>query len=320
MIQKKKFSQTIWFHLFLFVVTFITCTIAGAFWTTGTYEYESIDYYLKGLPYAAAILFILTTHEFGHYFASRFHKVNATFPYYIPFPPIPGILNFGTLGAVIRTKSAIRTNKAMFDVGAAGPIAGFIACLIVLIYGFTNLPGKEYILSIHPDYFDPAYGKDAISLEFGDTILFAFLREILTSDNQFVPPMTEMYHYPYLITGWFGLFVTAMNMIPVGQLDGGHITYSMFGGKKHFMVSSITAVIVLAMGILGFVDWYFDGQIGFGWTGWAVWAFILYYFIKIQHPPVAEFKNIDSGRMLIGYISYLIFILSFSPTPFSITM
>src|SRR5512146_898282 len=116
----------------------------------GPYE---LSHLLIGLPYSIAIMFMISAHEFGHYFAAKYHKVNATLPYYIPFPNIPGFLNFGTMGAVIRTKSPVPTKKAMFDIGIAGPLAGFAACLIVLIYGFLNVPGREYILSIHPDYF-----------------------------------------------------------------------------------------------------------------------------------------------------------------------
>src|SRR5512140_1328625 len=139
------------FHLLLFIITFFTTAVAGAAWLNiDPFEISNIE---RGIPYACALLFILGTHEFGHYFASRFHRVDATLPYFIPFPTLPGFLNFGTLGAVIRTKSPVPTKQAMFDIGVAGPIAGFIASLIVLAYGFTHLPGREFILGIHPDYF-----------------------------------------------------------------------------------------------------------------------------------------------------------------------
>ncbi len=142
-------------HIGLFIFTFITTTIAGAQWLQGTEISFQLSYLLKGLPYSISILFIITCHEFGHYFAARRHKVDATLPYYIPFPSIPWFVSFGTMGAVIRTRSPIYTKQAMFDIGVAGPISGFIACLIVLIYGFTHVPGVEYILSIHPNYLDP---------------------------------------------------------------------------------------------------------------------------------------------------------------------
>jgi membrane-associated protease RseP (regulator of RpoE activity) len=122
----------------------------------------------------------------------------------------------------------------MFDIGVAGPLAGFVACIALLTYGFLNLPGPEYLLAIHPNY-DFAIGGDpnsqGLPLEFGQTILFASLRSFFTDSQQFVPPMTEIYHYPFLCVGWFGLFVTAMNLIPIGQFDGGHLIYTMFGER-----------------------------------------------------------------------------------------
>ncbi|OGU48714.1 MAG: peptidase, partial [Ignavibacteria bacterium GWB2_36_8] len=212
--QKKtrKEKKNYFLHIGLFIVTFITTTIAGAEWTTGIAGPYEIDHLVVGLPYSISILFILTCHEFGHYFAAMYHKVKTTLPYYIPFPPIPFFLNFGTMGAVIRTKTPVPTKKAMFDIGVAGPIAGFVACLIILVYGFMNIPGEEYILIIHPDYYSPEYGKGGINLTFGNTLLFSFFKMIFVDSGQFFPPMSEVYHYPYLCVGWFGLFITAMNM------------------------------------------------------------------------------------------------------------
>ncbi len=309
-----------WIHLLLFAVTFITTTIAGMEWTTGSmgpYEFDSLA---KGLPYSLSILFILGTHEFGHYFAAMYHRVKATLPFFIPFPPIPGFFNFGTMGAVIKTQSPIRNNKAMFDIGVWGPISGFIACLIVLIYGFTHLPGVDYILSIHPDYFSPQYGKGGVNLIFGNTILFDFLKKTFTNPNQFVPPMSEIYHYPYLCVGWFGLFVTAMNMIPVGQLDGGHIVYSMFNKKTHEIIASISMVALVVLGVTGILDSVRELNLNIGWSGWLFWAVILYFVIRVKHPPVYEFAKLDKKRMLLGYFALLILVLSFSPTPFIITL
>ena len=316
----KKYKQNYLLHVALFLITFITTTIAGVEWTTGTlgpYEFEVLA---KGLPYSLSILFMLGTHEFGHYFASVYHKVKATLPFFIPFPPIPGFFNFGTFGAVIKTKTPVLNNKAMFDIGIAGPLAGFVACVILLVYGFFNLPGQEYILQIHPDYFTPEYGHGAVGLEFGDTILFSFLREVLTTPGQFVPPMSEIYHYPYLCVGWFGLFVTSMNMVPVGQLDGGHIIYSMFGEKIHEVIASISMLALFGLGILGFAETFFEMDFHVGWTGWLFWGFILYFFIKVKHPPVKHFEKLDTKRIVLGYISVFILIVSFSPTPFIVSL
>lgn len=316
----QKSSHNYFLHIGLFLITFVTTVLAGIEWTTGRngpYEFSDIA---KGLPYAFSILFILGVHEFGHYFASVYHKVKATLPYFIPFPPISGFFNFGTMGAVIKTKTQIPNNKAMFDIGAAGPIAGFIACVAVLIFGFTHLPGREYLLQIHPDYGTPEYGKNTIGLEFGSTLLFTLLKYLFTNPAQFVPPMSEVYHYPYLCVGWFGLFVTSMNLIPVGQLDGGHIIYSMFNEKKHEVIASISMLILLLFGILGVLDAFLNINIKIGWSGWLFWALILYFFIKIKHPPVEHFEELGIGRKLTGYFAILIFILSFAPTPFLLSV
>lgn len=316
---RKKSKNNYPLHIGLFIVTFITTIIAGLEWTSGTAGPYDVKDLSRGLPYAISILFILGVHEFGHYFAAMYHKVKATLPYFIPFPPVSGFFNFGTMGAVIKTKSPIPNNKAMFDIGAAGPIGGFVACLIVLIYGFTHLPSINYLLAIHPDYFSPTYGKGMVELKFGNTLLFSLLQHLLTNPREFVPPMSEIYHYPYLCVGWFGLFVTAMNLIPVGQLDGGHVVYSMFGEKKHEAIASVSMILLLALGLIGLFDSFLNINLNIGWSGWLFWALILYFFIKIKHPPVYQFEKLGVARMIVGYISIIIFIISFSPTPFIIT-
>lgn len=314
----KKHSPLI--NVFLFLISIATTVIAGMEWISPTPGPYSISELMKAVPYSFSILFIIGVHEFGHYFAARFHKVDVTFPYFIPFPPIAGFLNFGTMGAVIKTRSAVLNNKAMFDIGVAGPIAGFIAAIIVLIYGYTNLPGVEYLLAIHPDYFAPINGENAISLQFGNTIIFEVLKIVFTNPDQFVPPMSEIYHYPYLTAGWLGLFITAMNMIPVGQLDGGHVVYSMFGTKIHEAVASISMILLIVLGVFGALDTFLELGFQFGWTGWLFWALILNFIIKVKHPPVMHFEPLDTKRMILGYISLVILIISFSPNPFLISL
>ena len=127
--------------------------------------------------------------------------------------------------------------------------------------------------------------------------------------------MSEIYHYPYLVAGWFGLLVTSMNMIPVGQLDGGHISYTMFGSKTHYKISSISAVALLVMGFGGLLDSFLELNIGIGWSGWLFWAFILYFIIKLKHPPVVDELPLDKKRIYLGYLSFIILIISFIPAP-----
>lgn len=317
--RKTQEKNSVWLHLGLFLITFITTTIAGAEWTSGTMGPYELSHLLIGLPYSIAIMFMISAHEFGHYFAARYHKVRATLPYYIPFPNIPGFLNFGTMGAVIRTKSPVPSRKAMFDIGVAGPLAGFAACLIILLIGFLHVPGKEYILSIHPDYFSPDYGKTGLQLEFGNTLLFSFFKLIFIHPGQFFPPMSEVYHYPYLCVGWFGMFITAMNMIPVGQLDGGHIGYTMFGAETHYKVAVISFLVLFVLGIAGLLEILLEINFAFGWVGWLVWAVILFAVIKLKHPTIPDYTELDGKRRILGYLSYLILIISFSPTPFMIS-
>ncbi|GAB1441524.1 site-2 protease family protein [Ignavibacteriales bacterium] len=303
----------------LFVATLVTTTIAGAFWIVSPAGGLELTQIAEGLPYSISILMILGFHEFGHFFASKYHDVKATLPYFIPFPTIAGMLNFGTMGAVIKTKSPIYSRKALFDIGIAGPIAGFVISLIVLIYGFQNLPGKEFILNLHPDFDLPTYGQGGLSLAFGDNILFVFLRKMFAvSPDGFIPPMSEIYHYPYLCAGWFGLFVTALNLLPVGQLDGGHIIYAMFGEKVQEKVAWIAMFFLLFAGGLGVINQFYETPFDFGWTGWFLWAVILYFVIKVKHPPVYVNEPIGSVRMAIGYFGMLIFITSFIPMPFII--
>jgi len=325
-------------HLSLFLLTFFTTTIAGVLWLNRD-PFELSNFHL-GIPYSASILFILACHEFGHYFASRYHEVDATLPYFLPFPPVPVLLqlflNFGTFGAVIRTKSIVPSKKAMFDIGVAGPIAGFFASLLVLTYGFLHLPSQSFILSIHPDYnfvLNASASAQGVSLAFGNTLLYAGLQNLFTHPTmQFVPPMSEIYHYPYLCAGWFGLFVTALNLIPMGQFDGGHLIYAMFG-KFHRRIAQTSFYILLALSapslsdsllriLLGFVYKHDVGQIvpfaQYSWSAWFFWALIALYVVKLFHPPVADETPLDNRRMTIGWFCIAIFIVSFSLNPFSL--
>ena len=302
-------------HVVLFLLSFFTITVAGVQWLNRD-PFDLQNFWL-GTPYSLSVLFILACHEFGHYFAARYHGVDATLPYFIPFPNLPSILNFGTLGAVIRTRSAIPSKKVMFDIGVAGPISGFIATLLILSYGFMTLPGKDFILSIHPDYFSQTHEQGGLALTFGSSLLYQSFSFLLPNPtNQFIPPMTEMYHYPFLCAGWFGLFVTAMNLLPVGQLDGGHLTYSMFG-PFHKIIARITFFLILAAGLSGLLP-LLKTSLSFGWTGWIIWALILLFVVKLDHPPVLDETPLDPSRRNIGWATFVIFLVSFIPSPFTI--
>ncbi|MBI5464027.1 MAG: site-2 protease family protein [Ignavibacteriales bacterium] len=327
-------------HLGLLVLTFFTTTIAGVQWIGGD-PFELANFHL-GLPYSISILFILLCHESGHYFAARYHDVKTTLPYLIPFPPVLLLfqlfLNFGTFGAVIRTRSLVPSKRAIFDIGVAGPIAGFVASAAVLIYGFLHLPGPEYLLTIHPKYdfaTNTILDSEGLSLGFGNPLMYGFLQSVFANpSHHFIPPMTEIYHYPYLCAGWFGLFVTAMNLIPIGQFDGGHLIYSMFGDAHRriahwsfytliaFAAPSITDGVLRAM--LSFVRKHEVGQIipfaEYSWSAWLVWAIIAFYLVKLSHPSVPDETPLDRRRMFIGWGCVAILVVSFTINPFAVSI
>ncbi|MCW8796872.1 MAG: site-2 protease family protein [Chlorobium sp.] len=323
-------------HLGLFALTLVTTLWAGAFWIGHDVRFESISLFLRdlgyGAPYALSLLLFLGTHEFGHFFASLNHRMRATLPYFIPVPPLPFILSLGTLGAVIRIKDRIPNTKALFDTGISGPLSGFVIAAGLLVYGFTHLPPFEYIYSIHPEY--EAFGgiptpPPQNTLFLGKNLLYLLLEKVTAP--AYIPPMNEMYHYPFLFAGWLGCFVTALNLLPVGQLDGGHVIYAMFGRKKHRLAALLFLLFIVLLGLPSLVlllielfvpgtpvplpDWAFE----WSWGGWVLWAIILTRFLGIDHPPTAMDHELSAGRTFMGWIAIIIFFLCFTPVPFGIT-
>ncbi|MBI4811700.1 MAG: site-2 protease family protein, partial [Ignavibacteriales bacterium] len=234
-------------------------------------------------------------------------------PYFIPAPPF--LINpFGTLGAVIRMRSEWSTKKALFDIGIAGPLSGLIVTLTILLFGFFTLPPKEYIFTIHPEYKllnnIPSQG-----FTLGNSLLFAGLTTLFNK-NSFVPPLNEIYHYPYLCVGWFGLFVTALNLMPFGQLDGGHILYTITDRKKQGIIARIFFVFLIIIGLIS-VILFLTSSYYLGSMGWLLWALILYFLIKLDHPEIHDNTSLSRNRKLLGWIMFTFFILTFPPIPFS---
>jgi membrane-associated protease RseP (regulator of RpoE activity) len=256
-------------QIFLFILTFFTTTLAGAEWCYGKVFFYvvplaynpafTVHDFALGMHFSVPFLLILTVHEFGHYFTAMYHKVKASLPYYIPFPPIP--LSLGTMGALIRLRSVVPSNKQNFDIGIAGPIAGFVIALLVLFYGFTNLPPAEHIFSIHPEYeqyglnyAEHVYNKPSdstVSISLGKNLLFLFFEKVV-ADPELVPNPNEMMHYPYLLAGFLALVFTSLNLLPIGQLDGGHVLYGLVGYKKHRVIASVFFVGFIFYAGLGF--------------------------------------------------------------------
>jgi membrane-associated protease RseP (regulator of RpoE activity) len=277
-------------HIVLFLLTLLTTTVAGAeqalakiafpAWLFGVEHDPKVmigpsDLW-AGLPFALAFTAFLTTHEFGHYFMARYHKIKTSLPYYIPiFIPIPGFFNIGSFGAVIRLRETPPTTKKFFDVGIAGPLAGFVVALGILIYGFATLPPQqEFIYSIHTDYAKDfghvptqqelqqkyADGEDLGSVALGTNLLYTVLSKVIPNDPSRVPPAHEMMHYPFLMVGFLTLFFTALNLLPIGQLDGGHVMYGLLGHKRAHLVSRLAVMGLLCAGGAGFVN--FSGLAG----------------------------------------------------------
>ena len=195
------------------------------------------------MTYSILLLAVLGSHELGHYLAARIHNVESTLPYFLPFPPHYGLMPFGTLGAVIRIRSEIRTRRALFDIGVSGPIAGFTTTLVILAIGFATLPNMEYLYGIHPQYRTMT-SLPTGGLTFGSSLGYSIMAFLFAPTGAFVPPMNEIYHYPFLCVGWFGLFLTALNLIPVAQLDGGHILKASIGNRAHPI--EVAALILLS--------------------------------------------------------------------------
>jgi membrane-associated protease RseP (regulator of RpoE activity) len=269
-------------HLFLFILTLFSTLIAGTL-LTGIDILKEPGKIYKGLPFALTLMIILLSHELAHYFTSRKHKVKATLPYFIPAPTI-----IGTLGAVIKMKSPIITRRALVDIGASGPIAGFIVSVIATIIGLSM---SEIVKLTH----------DEGALIFGDSILFSFFTRVVLGAT---PSGYDILLHPIAFAGWVGLFVTSLNLIPVGQLDGGHIAYALFGGK-HIYLSNLLIIIMILLGLLL-------------WEGWVIWA-VLLLILGLRHPPVLYWEvPLDYKRRFIGWLAFVIFVFTFIPVPFKI--
>ncbi len=278
-------------HIILFVLTLITTTLAGVM-LNGVAPWEEPGKIYIGLPFSLTLLFILLVHEFSHYFMSRKHRVSATLPYFIPAPPIPFII--GTFGAIIKMKPPIPDRRALLDIGASGPIGGFIIAIIATVIGLklsTKIPVDE----VHQI-------PDAIS--FGSSLLLYLISKIVLNVD---PEKYEILMHPVAFAGWIGLLVTMLNLLPIGQLDGGHVTYALFG-EKHATISKVTIPVLVLMGI-------------FLWLGWLFWAAIMIfvsYKTGFKHPPVVyPMIMLDKRRKIIGWACLVIFILTFMPVPVS---
>lgn len=268
-------------NLLLFVLTVGSTLFVGA-GMSGVDIIAHPDRFSAGLPFAVSILAILGVHEFGHYLMSAFHGVKATLPYFIPGPTI-----IGTFGAVIKTKSPVPDRRGLLDIGAAGPICGFVVALVALGAGLS--------LS---EFVDLAPLVKQGAMEFGDSLITTFMTYAIKGPT---PEGKTVMLHPVAFAGWVGLLITAFNLMPAGQLDGGHVLYAMIG-RWHSLVARMTIVGLLLMG------WFL-------WEGWFLWAFIVMLLGPRHSPPLDDVTPLDGGRLVIALLTMVIFILCIVPVP-----
>lgn len=268
-------SERVWINIVLLIATFLSTTFMGSV------MFGLMD----GILFSLAVMFVLGSHEMGHYFAARRWKMRTSLPYFIPFPTI-----IGTLGAIIKHKGPIPNRRALFDVGVAGPLVGIVASIIVILIGLS-LP------------FRPAQiGETMIIL--GSPPLLDLLAKIVGYEEQFIHPM--------VFAGWVGLFVTFLNLIPVGQLDGGHIMRAMIGRRAE-IVSRMMPMVLITVGFAISYIYKVSDSI------WIFWGLITLFFAMYPHPePVDDETPLDLRRLLLGIFTFFLALMCFTPVPFQV--
>ncbi len=279
------FALTLFFTLIIGVqyhVSFhdVTLPAGQGFWA---FLWRRPAAWMWGLSYSLPLLGILLVHEMGHFLACRRHGIEATLPHFLPAPTL-----IGTFGAFIKIRSPFSSKKALFDVGLAGPLAGFLAALPVIALGISRSRLVER-------------GTLDGGLTLGEPLLFTLLVRLLLGE---VPAGRELLVHPMAFAGWFGLLATAFNLFPIGQLDGGHILYSLLGRKKAYQAGIAAILVLLVLGIVF-------------WQGWLLWA-LLATLIGLRHPPIFEEERLDAGRKALAIAALLVFIFSFTPAPLAV--
>lgn len=315
--HKKK--TRLWVNLVLFIATFISVLFAGALYSatsdpfTSPLDLKAIARFLwSGWPFAVSFMAILATHEFGHYLVGRLHRVKVTLPYFIPFP----FSMIGTMGAFINMKEPPRNKKHMLDIAMAGPLAGLIMTIPVLIIGLS-LSTVEPIPAVIPEGLGFQIEGNSILylllkyLEFGRLLpqpasygnigpVLYWLRYFFTGTPLPLGGLDVMIH-PVAWAGWAGLLITSLNLIPAGQLDGGHIFHVLFS-RKGSKIALWVIVITLA-------------ALGFTWNGWWLWVMLILFFGRGHAEPLDQVTPLDNRRKILAAVMLVIFILIFMPVP-----
>jgi membrane-associated protease RseP (regulator of RpoE activity) len=306
-----------WVNLVMFLITLLSVIFAGALYSyngadvqdTGSLVRELLRSLPSGVPFAISLLAILVTHEFGHYLAGRYHHTHVTLPYFIPFPLSP----FGTMGAFIQLKEPPRNKRVLLDIGIAGPIAGLVVAVPILLYGLSLstvepillAPGEGFTLEGNSLLY--LLAKFAIfgrllpePASFGGVSpLIYWVRYFFTSQPLPLGGMDVMIH-PVAWAGWAGLLVTALNLIPAGQLDGGHMLYVLLGKRARLLWPLILVALV---------------GLGFVWSGWWLWAALIFFLGRVYAEPLDQITQLDPPRRWVAVLGLVIFLLVFTPVP-----
>jgi len=294
-------------NLYLLIATIFTTTWAGSMWWASYSDSDVLEkswwwlrilitpdvFFMGFLTFSLPLMAILGAHEMGHYYYARKHNLDASLPFFLPMPPM--IFPFGTMGAFISIREPIPNRKALLDVGASGPIAGLLVAIPVTILGFWLT--EKHAVPVPVDSGD--------SLFLGSSFFFDVLHSF---GETFFPSSGDYLSHPVVLAGWTGFFVTALNLMPAGQLDGGHIARAMLGPRANTLSFSVIILLILMT---------FYGIPGYGppYSGWAVYA-ILIYFLGTSHPPPSEeLSNLDYSRVGVGIITGLILLTTFTPSP-----
>lgn len=308
-VESELSTARVLFHVFLLMVTAVTTTLTGAAFSV---EMESVpDSIIGGLlaPFIAiaeqsasgnhaalasgllftfTLLTILGAHELGHYFACRYYGIRATLPFFIPAPPV--ITPFGTFGAVIKIKEPIYSRRALFDIGIAGPLAGFVfavpASIIGLMFAKATTPPPADVL------------------QFNDPLLFIIIMKIMG-----LPKFIEW--NPVYWAAWGSLLVTALNLFPVGQLDGGHVLYAVVGARAHRWIARAVTVSVLTLTVASIL--LHQSPV------WLIWSLVLLFMLRVGHPPVSEQEPLGGARIALSVLAVIVFLLCFMPFPITMS-
>ncbi|PKO14237.1 MAG: hypothetical protein CVU39_15700 [Chloroflexi bacterium HGW-Chloroflexi-10] len=304
-------------NLILFIVTFISVWVTGALYTYQDPESIFSIHFLQhmildGWPFAVSLLTILGAHEMGHYFAGRWHKVNVSLPYFLPLPVISP---FGTMGAFINMKSTPKNRKQLFDIGAAGPLSGLIVAIPILFIGLSLSHVEALPMQVPTNSGLQMEGNSLFYLlakyivfqqwlpqpvDFGNLSPFLYWVKYFFTGKPFPYGGLDVIIHPVAWAAWGGILVTSLNLIPSGQLDGGHILYALLGEKSRRFYPIILVLLII---------------LGFFWSGWWFWATLIFFINRVPAPLYDQITPLDNKRKVLGICLLILFVLLFSPIP-----